>query len=174
MKKSWFFLLFLAGLLALPLSNLVGLNGENNIIAIRPSASAQFAQVSTILQNKCVDCHSPNMTRMPIYSNLPIAKQLMEKDIKDARQRFVLDKKNYSGEVSFTPLMLARLENVINNNQMPPALYLSMHWNESLNQDERTTVLEWIKSERANQPWSKDSAKKIKGSQYNHCLFQQT
>ncbi|BCG63852.1 MAG: cytochrome c peroxidase [Methyloprofundus sp.] len=162
MKKIWFFVLFLACLIALPLSNLLGLNGKNKSIPINSTASIQFSQVSKILQNKCVDCHSPNMTRMPIYANLPIAKQLIEKDIKEARQRFILNKNNYSGEESFSPLMLARLENVINNKKMPPALYLSMHWSDSLNSEERTQILNWIKSERAIYPWSKDTVQKNK------------
>lgn len=110
-----------------------------------------------------MDCHSPDMTRMPIYSDLPIAKQLIEKDIKEASQRFVLTKKTYSGEESFTPLMLARLEKIINHKQMPPALYLSMHWKDSLNQEESSKILAWIKNEKASHPWSKESAQKHKG-----------
>lgn len=113
--------------LSLPISNLLGLAGENAPIDVKAGSSEKFAQVSQILQNKCVDCHSPGMTRMPIYANFPIAKTLLAKDIENATQRFVLNKEIYSGETPPTPLMLARLESVIRSNDMPPNLYLSMH-----------------------------------------------
>jgi len=152
------------GVLALPVSNLLGLNAENKPIAIKPTAASNnFADVSRILQDKCVDCHSPGMTRMPIYSDLPIAKQLIEHDINKARARFVLDKAIYSGEKSFTPLMLARLEQVINNNTMPPSLYLAMHWGNGLSVNEREVIRTWISDERANSSWSNESSQQHKG-----------
>ena len=161
--KNWF-LLFLVTILAFPISNLLGLNGENKPIAITSTATSNnFAEVSRILQNKCVDCHSPGMIRKPIYADLPIAKQLMARDIRAASKRFILDKKVYSGEQAFSPLMLARLEEVIVNNEMPPALYLSMHWTDSLSSSEKATILKWIKNERGNQSWSKESATNFKG-----------
>jgi len=163
MKKIWLFVLFIVFILAFPLSNLLGLNGKNTPITITPLASPEFAKVSMILQNKCVDCHSPGMTRMPIYSELPIAKQIIEKDIHDASQRFILDENIYSGKKAFSPLMLARLESVINNNQMPPVLYLSMHWLDKLSQDEKAIIRKWIKNERAGHVFSKDSSEKNKG-----------
>ncbi|MGZ5025997.1 MAG: cytochrome c peroxidase, partial [Methylobacter sp.] len=135
--------------LFLPLSNMLGLTPANEPIAPVPNTSVNFAKVSQIFQNKCVDCHSPGMTRMPIYAELPIAKQLMASDIKNASARFLITKAMYSGESPFTPLMLARLEGVLRNNTMPPLLYLSMHWNENLNQNEKSAILAWIGEERA-------------------------
>ncbi|MGZ5008585.1 MAG: cytochrome c peroxidase [Methylobacter sp.] len=135
--------------LFLPLSNMLGLTPANEPIAPVPNTSVNFAKVSQIFQNKCVDCHSPGMTRMPIYAELPIAKQLMASDIKNASARFLITKAMYSGESPFTPLMLARLEGVLRNNTMPPLLYLSMHWNENLNQSEKSAILAWIGEERA-------------------------
>jgi len=62
----FFTTLFVAGL-ALPISNLLNFAGENEPIAVKVGSSEKFAQVSQIWQNKCVDCHSPNMTRMRIF-----------------------------------------------------------------------------------------------------------
>ena len=98
--------------------NLIGLQGKNKPIAVT-NGSERFTKVSQIFQNKCVDCHSPGMTRTPIYSDFPIAKQLMAKDIGEAGERLIITQKHYSGEESFSPLMLARLEQVIRNNSMP-------------------------------------------------------
>jgi cytochrome c peroxidase len=164
MKNTYLFLiLFLALVLFLPLSNLLGLSGENEPIIAVSGSSANFVQVSKIFQNKCVDCHSPGMTRMPFYSKFPVAKQLMAKDIENASARLILSKQLYSGETRFSPLMLARLEGVIRHNSMPPVLYLSMHWTDSLTVEERNTIQAWIAEERAKSPWSADSAQAQKG-----------
>ncbi|MFU8787918.1 MAG: cytochrome c peroxidase [Methylobacter sp.] len=147
----------------MPLSNLLGLSGKNEPIAVVAGSTPSFAQVSLILQNKCVDCHSPGMTRMPIYAQLPVAKQLMAKDIETASARLVLSKQLYSGEEKFTPLMLARLEGALLNNTMPPNLYLSMHWADRLSVEEKQRILAWIADERAALASSFDSAPALKG-----------
>ncbi len=150
-------------MVVLALSNMIGLSGENEPIPVVSGSSESFAKVSQILQNKCVDCHSPGMTRMPIYAELPIAKQLMANDIEKASARMILSKPLYSGETSFTPIMLARLEGIIRKNTMPPNLYLMMHWTDNLTLDEKQIILSWIGEERAKLPWSVDSTKELKG-----------
>jgi cytochrome c peroxidase len=162
-KLRLFLLSLLAVVLFFPISNLIGLQGENELISVVPKSSESFSRVSQILQNKCVDCHSPGMLRKPFYSELPIAKQLMAKDIEEADQRLILSKKLYSGEESFKPLMLARLESVVQNGSMPPPQYLLMHWTDNLTDDEKASILSWIGEERANLPWSRDSADALKG-----------
>ena len=147
----------------LPISNMIGLTSKNQPINPVIGASANFAQVSQIFQNKCVDCHSPGMTRMPIYAELPVAKQLMAQDIENASARLLITKSIYSGETSYTPLMLARLEGVLRNDSMPPALYLSMHWTDSLNDEEKSSILAWIAEERGKLAWSADAVPALKG-----------
>jgi cytochrome c peroxidase len=49
----------LAGFIFFALSNLLGLSGENEPIPVKPGTSNDYVKVSKILQNKCVDCHSP-------------------------------------------------------------------------------------------------------------------
>lgn len=160
-SKAIFALLITA--LFLPLSNLIGLTQDQKPIQIKHSRTAHFAEASSIIQAKCIDCHSPGMTRLPIYSSLPIAKQLMENDIHSASSRLEISEDFYSGEKSFTPLMLARIEGAIRNNAMPPNLYLSMHWNGSLSEKEKGLLLAWIAEERERLEWSKDSAPTLKG-----------
>ena len=150
-------------ILFFPLSNLIGLQGKNEIIPALPNRSADFSTVSQILQNKCVDCHAPGMLRKPVYSDLPIAKELMEHDIDRAQARLMLTKKLFSGDKDFTPLQLARIEHVVRNDMMPPSLYLSMHWNGGLSSDEKHKILTWIANERAKLPWSKEAAEAFKG-----------
>ncbi len=162
-KLRLFLLLLLAVVLFFPISNLIGLQGENELISVVPKSSESFSRVSQILQNKCVDCHSPGMLRKPFYAELPIAKQLMAKDIEEAGERLILSKKLYSGEEAFTPLMLARLEHIVRNGSMPPPQYLLMHWTGNLTDDEKASILNWIGEERANLLWSRDSADALKG-----------
>lgn len=160
---QWFLVLLLVVILFFPISNLIGLQGENEPIPVVQESSENFVKVSKIMQKKCVDCHSPGMLRKPIYSELPIAKQLMEQDIEQASARLVLTKKLYNGEETFTPLMLARLEHVVRNDSMPPTQYLLMHWTDNLTDDERQSILAWIAEERAKLPWSQDAAEALKG-----------
>jgi cytochrome c peroxidase len=162
-KTFWILFLLVAIILFFQISNLIGLQGKNEPIPIGAGGSETFAKVSPILQQKCVDCHSPGMLRKPIYGNLPIAKQLIEQDMEEASSRLVLTRKQYSGEHPFSPLMLARLEEVIRNDNMPPALYLSMHWSDQLSEDERQSILAWINEERAKMAWSKDTVNGLKG-----------
>ncbi len=162
-KKQLVIFFFLAVIIILPVSNMIGLSGENEPIALVPGSSEKFAKVSPVLQNKCVDCHSPGMTRMPIYAKLPIAKQLMAKDIENGSGRLILSKQLYSGETSFTPLMLARIEGTVRNNSMPPHLYLSMHWTGRLTAEEQQDILDWIAEERAKSSLSSDATKPLKG-----------
>lgn len=162
-KLSLFFLSLLAVILFFPLSNLIGLQGKNEMIPIISNGSESFGKVSRIMQNKCVDCHAPGMLRKPFYAEFPVAKQLMEKDMEQGSARLSLSKKLFSGEDVFTPLMLARIEHVIRNDSMPPAQYLLMHWTDSLSADEKQTMLAWIAEERAKSPWSRDAAAASKG-----------
>ena len=163
MNKKPLLILLGAVVVFLPLSNLLGLSGKNEPISVVSGSTPNFSKVSEVFQNKCVDCHSPGMTRMPIYANLPIAKQLMEKDISNASARLILSKSLYSGEEKFTALDLGRLEGVLLNNSMPPHLYLSMHWTAKLTEDEKQTILAWISEERSKLIWSIDSSKDLKG-----------
>jgi cytochrome c peroxidase len=164
MKKSQIILAVISSItIFLPISNMVGLTGKNETIAPIVGTTSNFAKVTEILQNKCVDCHSPGMTRLPIYADLPIAKQLMAQDIENASARLLITKPMYSGQSSFTPLMLARIEGALRNDTMPPTLYLSMHWNDSLNNEEKSSLLDWIAEERSKLAWSADAVPAVKG-----------
>lgn len=87
---QWFLLLLLAVILFFPISNLIGLTGKNEPIPVVSGSSESFTKVSQILQDTCVACHSPGVTRMPIYANLPVAKTLMARDIEDGSARLLL------------------------------------------------------------------------------------
>ena len=157
------FFLSLAILIFLPLSNLLGLQGKNELIPALSEQSDTFRRASAILQEKCVDCHAPGMARMPIYAQLPVANQLMAHHIEMASERMILNKSIFSAETSFSPLLLARIEHVLRNDMMPPGLFLIMHWDGRLSDEERQTLLAWIAEERGKHSWSQDHAADLKG-----------
>ncbi|MFM8341751.1 MAG: cytochrome c peroxidase [Methylomonas sp.] len=164
MKKNKIILAAISSMaIFLPISNMIGLSGKNENIAPIAGSSSNFFKVTEVFQNKCVDCHSPSMTRWPIYANFPIAKQLMAQDIEKASSRFLITKSMYSGESGFTPLMLSRLEGALRNDTMPPALYLSMHWAGRLNSEEKSWILNWIAEERSKLAWSADAVEGLRG-----------
>lgn len=164
MKKTHIILASMGAIaLLFPLSIMMGLTSHNTPIEPVINSTKNFAQVTAILQNKCVDCHSPGMTRLPFYADFPIAKQLMADDIRNASARLSITQPMYSGETSLNPLMLARIEGVLRNDSMPPALYLSMHWNGRLNDEEKSMILAWIAEERSKLSWSEDAAAALKG-----------
>ncbi len=156
-------LLSLSVFLFLPISNLLGLQGKNPLIPVLANRSDAFRRASAIVQEKCVDCHAPGMARMPIYAQLPVAKQVMTQHIEMASERMILNPSLFSGETSFSPLLLARIEHVLRNGMMPPGLFLIMHWDGGLSNEERQTLLDWIAEERGKHSWSQEHAADLKG-----------
>lgn len=156
-------LLSLSVFLFLPISNLLGLQGKNPLIPVLANRSDAFRRASAIVQEKCVDCHAPGMARMPIYAQLPVAKQVMTQHIEMASERMILNPSLFSGETSFSPLLLARIEHVLRNDMMPPGLFLIMHWDGGLSNEERQTLLDWIAEERGKHSWSQEHAADLKG-----------
>lgn len=108
-------------------------------------------QAMKVLADKgCGYCHTPN-SEMPFYSEMPVAKQIMEADVKVAMRHF--DMTNLFDDVKqndpVSEVALARLEKVLYDDSMPPAIYLTMHWSASMSKDEKHTLLKWIREKRA-------------------------
>src|SRR5579875_230194 len=122
--------------LALPVSNLVTPREKLEV----KSADPRYREVSLLLQGSCADCHTPNLTRYPIYFELPIARDIIGKDIKEARQELI-------GEEPLDAVQLGRLKEVIEDGTMPPLRYKLMHWNAGFSQKDRQTLLSWIASQ---------------------------
>jgi cytochrome c peroxidase len=146
----------------LPLSNLLGLSGRNEPITVAGGAP-EYAEVSAIFQAKCVDCHSPEMTRRPLYASLPIARGMIEEDIQEAERRWGVSGSQYAGREPFALLDLARLESVIRDGSMPPASYKLMHWTAGLGAAEKERVLAWIRAERGGMEAAAEMAAALRG-----------
>ncbi|WP_394243177.1 cytochrome c peroxidase [Vibrio astriarenae] len=129
-------------------------------------SSLDYQAMKLLTDKGCGYCHTPN-SDMPFYSQLPIAKQLMQTDVRVAMRHFdmrvLLDDIKQDDPVS--EVALARLEKVLNDDSMPPALYLSMHWSASMSDDDKTVLREWVSEKRterhANSPVPEERKSKV-------------
>lgn len=107
----------------------------------------EFKPVSKLMQNKCVDCHTPGMISEPIYAKLPGASQLIKSDMEEAQQQIIFSKDHLSGEKPFSKLEMARIQTVVENNEMPILPYKIMHWDAGLSSTDKAQVLAWIQAQ---------------------------
>ncbi len=133
----------IAFLLFLPLSNFLLKRQEIKVEGGIP----EFRPVSTIMQNKCADCHTPSATIYPIYAQLPFAQGLIKSDIEAAQQNIVFSQENLSGVKPFSRVELARIQNVVENNQMPILPYKVMHWDAALTDADRAAFLAFVQAQ---------------------------
>jgi hypothetical protein len=101
--------------------------------------------VKPIFQKSCFDCHSSN-TRYPWYSNLSGVKQLIQTDIREAKDHLDMSQDfPFSGHAS--PLAdLKAIDKAIRNSDMPPFRYRLMHPGSRLSEQDRNAVSEWVKT----------------------------
>lgn len=99
--------------------------------------------------NGCQYCHTSS-SELPFYASLPVARQLMEKDIEMAQRQFNIESllANVQQGRPVSEVDLAKIESVMEDGAMPPNLYLSMHWRSRLSDAEKGVLLDWVKAER--------------------------
>lgn len=102
------------------------------------------AKIKPIFKRSCFDCHS-NQTKFPWYYKLPGAKQLIDSDIKEAKEH--LDFTNDFPFVSHdTPAKdLESISESISENKMPPFKYRIMHSESSLSDEDKKIINGWVK-----------------------------
>jgi cytochrome c peroxidase len=124
-----------------------------NLLLSRPASEPVFAgsnnpyarQAGEIFAQKCMDCHSTK-TNYPFYFSLPIAKQIIRKDIEAGLSAYDLTPVLSGQEVRENHL--AKLEVVLADGSMPPLRYRALHWNAELTKKDKETLLAWIREER--------------------------
>jgi cytochrome c peroxidase len=120
--------------------------GTNSPTLTDPVASAAFA---ALREARCDYCHARN-TDLPFYFHVPVANQLMRRDLEQGLRHFRIEPVLASFQTGAVPSeeQLARIEEVVRQNRMPPTLYLLMHWHADLSQAQRDALLTWIAAER--------------------------
>lgn len=140
-------LLGVLGGLALPVSNLVvGLPGNNSLISAK-SQDPLATQAMQILGKKCVNCHTAEYV-LPFYAKFPVAKQVIEADIKKGTLFLDLQQALGDGQKPAGEVVLAKSEYVLQKGSMPPMRYLALHWNGALTAAEKQTLTQWVQETR--------------------------
>ena len=81
---------------------------------------------------------------MPWYAGIPGPKQLIQNDIKEAKEHMDMSN-DFPFEGHGTPKDdLEALNKTVKENTMPPIQYKILHWSSSLTEDEKRTVNKWV------------------------------
>ncbi len=105
------------------------------------------SDIKNIFANKCNDCHG-NKTNYPWYYKIPLVKQMIESDIENAKKHL-----DISAGFPFAghgePLDdLKSLQEVFEDESMPPFLYVLAHPESRLTEMEKTKVISWIEKSK--------------------------
>jgi hypothetical protein len=116
--------------------------------AVLAASESYDRRIRGILQPKCYDCHGV-VARIPLYAKVPPVSMLVEEDIEHAKKDF-----NMSAGFPFTGKKdfledLHELEEVVEDGEMPPLVYKTMHWKSGLTAEEKEKVLAWARNTRA-------------------------
>ena len=127
-------------LLALPLIHPFGPVRDNRSRAALPDIP--------LVERSCKNCHSER-TEWPLYSFLPGAGWLIEKDVADARRNMNLSRWAQYPSAERMGL-LASIAAEVRSHRMPPARYTFGHPGARLSSDEIEQIYEWTKRQRDN------------------------
>ncbi|WP_240651678.1 heme-binding domain-containing protein [Serratia microhaemolytica] len=108
-------------------------------------------RIDTLLtQYGCDYCHTRS-AQLPFYTQLPLVDQFIEHDITQGMRHFDLaaTRTALQNDQPVPEVDLAKLEAVLQNNEMPPKLYKVMHWAANISEADRAVLMKWIQQQRA-------------------------
>ena len=93
--------------------------------------------------------YSPN-TPLPFYSKFPIVGDEMQSDIQSGLRAFRLDRllEGLKEPSKLSQADLAKLQRVLENNEMPIAKFRHLHWGSKPDEQEKVALLNWIREAR--------------------------
>ena len=102
------------------------------------------ADVEAILRRSCYDCHS-NETRWPWYSQVAPVSWLVARDVAEGRSHL-----NFSewpvADFEARELELHEIEDEIVKGKMPLKIYLVMHRDARLTEQDRSVLAQWARA----------------------------
>src|SRR5262245_61966049 len=104
--------------------------------------------VLSTLRRACFDCHS-EATRWPWYATLPIASQVIEGDVTEARGQLNLSRWTVYNRYDRAD-MLDKMCDLASSRKMPPWQYRLMHPVARLSATEVSTLCAWTQEEAAH------------------------
>ncbi|MBI2607993.1 MAG: heme-binding domain-containing protein [Deltaproteobacteria bacterium] len=103
--------------------------------------------IQPIFKNKCLDCHG-GPSQFPWYHRLPIAKQLMDDDVREGKKHLDISS-GFPFKGHGSPLDdLKAIEKVVKERTMPPMRYWLLHWNCRLTKKERLAIVTWVQQSK--------------------------
>ena len=102
-----------------------------------------YQKILPIMKSACFDCHS-NQTRFPWYYKLPLATQVINHDITNAKTHLVMGE-SFPFEGHGTPKSdLMAIKESILTDEMPPFRYKIMHWDACLSNQQKEIISQWV------------------------------
>ncbi|TYA51424.1 c-type cytochrome [Aggregatibacter actinomycetemcomitans] len=124
--------------------------GQMEKLLAEGSYSAEQQKIAKVFfNNGCQYCHTPN-AELPFYAHVPLVGSMLQNDIKEGNRVFLLNKllNGLKDPSKLSEVGLAKLERVIENDEMPIAKFLHIHWGSRPDEDEKTALLNWIREQR--------------------------
>ena len=100
--------------------------------------------IASILQTSCYDCHSVE-TRYPWYSRVAPVSWLVAKDVREGREEMNLS--NWTDLAKRKKIKnLENIKDEVLEGHMPLPIYLVIHWDAKLSDDQRKQIADWADS----------------------------
>lgn len=115
-----------------------------------PANLTSEMQARTILETGgCLSCHSTNGEK-PFYVSFPIVGSMVKGDIEKGLKHEDLTKtyESLANGSKIDETILAKIEKVVTDGSMPLHRYYMIHWGASLNKEEKSMMLSWVKKQR--------------------------
>lgn len=143
----WIGVIVLLLVLAVPVTNLLIAKPSSAKLAKAAKTDALLAKVCPVLQAKCSHCHTAD-AGVPFYGKVPLASSVIQRDVD--RGLLYLDLTECLDERTdaMSEVCLAKVEYALDQNTMPPAPYLAMHWDASLSDVDTEALRDWIRQTR--------------------------
>jgi len=114
-------------------------------------------EISPVFGVKCMDCHGTPQ-QLPLYSKIPGVSGLVYDDIRHAKKDLDMTWGFPFTSKSTIDHDLHEIEEVLEEDEMPPRKYRVMHWSSGLTAEEKKMILEWVEGSRALLAETKGSA----------------
>ena len=113
---------------------------KSNLIIINKNYQSR---PKSIFKEKCIDCHG-TPEAYPWYYKVPGIKQIMDYDIREAKEHLDMSNDFPFGGHGTPQSDLKELRKTVKNDSMPPLQYWIFHPSSRLNDDEKEIILQWI------------------------------
>ena len=105
--------------------------------------------VKPIYEKKCFNCHS-SKTVFPWYHSLPMVKQMLDRNVAEAKEAI-----DFTNDFPFSGKKAkdyAAMVNCLNDETMPPGLYLAGNPDAKLTDDEKKILRDWVEKAKQVSP----------------------